>query len=79
MPQFKTRDDTAIRFKELGEGRPVILIHGWPLSADSWDPVMMHLAENGMRAIAMTGADSVRRITRTAGMTTTPSVTILPI
>lgn len=47
-----TRDNTTIRYKELGEGRPVILIHGWPLSGDSWDPVMMKLAENGMRAIA---------------------------
>ncbi|MEH6694889.1 MAG: alpha/beta hydrolase [Hyphomonas sp.] len=52
MAYLKTRDDTAIRWKELGEGRPVILIHGWPLSADSWDPIMMKLAENGYRAIA---------------------------
>ena len=52
MAYFQTRDGTNIRYKELGEGRPVILIHGWPLSADSWDPVMMALADNGMRAIA---------------------------
>ena len=52
MTYFATRDGTNIRFKELGEGRPVILIHGWPLSSDSWDPVMMALADNGMRAIA---------------------------
>ena len=52
MTYFTTREGTAIRYKELGEGRPVILIHGWPLSADSWDPVMMALADAGMRAIA---------------------------
>lgn len=52
MPKFTTRDGTNIRYKELGEGRPIILIHGWPLSGDSWDPVMMELADNGMRAIA---------------------------
>ena len=52
MPKFAARDGTRIRYKELGEGRPVILIHGWPLSGDSWDPVMMELADNGMRAIA---------------------------
>lgn len=52
MPHFTTRDGTRLRYKELGEGRPVILIHGWPLSGDSWDPVMMHLADKGMRAIA---------------------------
>lgn len=52
MTHLKTRDGTTLYYKELGEGRPVILIHGWPLSADSWDPVMMQLAENGYRAIA---------------------------
>ena len=52
MAYFTTRDGTAIRYKELGEGRPVILIHGWPLSADSWDPIMIALADAGMRAIA---------------------------
>ena len=52
MPYFEARDGTNIRVKELGEGRPIILIHGWPLSADSWDPVMIQLAKNGFRAIA---------------------------
>lgn len=52
MAIFTARDGTAIRYKELGEGRPVILIHGWPLSADSWDPVMIALKDAGMRAIA---------------------------
>ena len=52
MPYIETRDGTALYYKELGAGRPVILIHGWPLSADSWDPVMMALAEAGYRAIA---------------------------
>ena len=52
MPNIQTRDGTRLRYKELGEGRPVILIHGWPLSADSWDPIMMKLADNGYRAIA---------------------------
>ena len=52
MPNIQTRDGTRLRYKELGEGRPVVLIHGWPLSADSWDPIMMKLADNGYRAIA---------------------------
>ena len=50
--RLQTRDGTQLFYKELGQGRPVVLIHGWPLSADSWDPVMMALAENGYRAIA---------------------------
>ena len=52
MANLTTTDGTRLRYKELGEGRPVILIHGWPLSADSWDPIMMKLADNGYRAIA---------------------------
>lgn len=52
MPTITTRDKTTLRYKEVGEGRPIVLIHGWPLSADSWDPVMMALADAGMRAIA---------------------------
>jgi non-heme chloroperoxidase len=52
MTYFTARDGTSIYYKELGSGRPVILIHGWPLSSDSWDPVMISLAEAGMRAIA---------------------------
>lgn len=52
MPYATTRDGTKLRWKELGQGRPVVLIHGWPLSADSWDPIMIALAESGYRAIA---------------------------
>jgi pimeloyl-ACP methyl ester carboxylesterase len=52
MTMIETRDGTKLRVKTLGEGRPVVLIHGWPLSADSWDPVMIALAEHGYRAIA---------------------------
>lgn len=52
MTMIETRDGTRLRVKTLGQGRPVVLIHGWPLSADSWDPVMIALAESGYRAIA---------------------------
>lgn len=52
MPSFQTRDGTRIRYKHVGEGRPVIFIHGWPLSGDSWDPIMMKFADAGFKAIA---------------------------
>ncbi|WP_210358475.1 alpha/beta fold hydrolase [Sphingomonas beigongshangi] len=52
MPYVKTRDGTDIYVKDWGQGRPVVLLHGWPLSADSWDPQMMALADAGFRAIA---------------------------
>ena len=52
MPYIKTRDGTDLYVKDWGSGRPVILIHGWPLNADSWDAQAMALADNGFRAIA---------------------------
>ncbi len=52
MPYVKTRDGTSLFVKDWGQGRPVILIHGWPLSADSWDPQAYALADAGYRVIA---------------------------
>lgn len=52
MAQVKTRDGTELYVKDWGSGKPVILIHGWPLSADMWDAQAMALANAGYRAIA---------------------------
>jgi pimeloyl-ACP methyl ester carboxylesterase len=52
MPYIKTRDGTDLYVKDWGQGRPVVLIHGWPLSADSWDAQGLALANAGFRAIA---------------------------
>lgn len=52
MAYAETRDGTKIYYKEWGVGDPVILIHGWPLSSDSWDPVSDALANSGHRVIA---------------------------
>ncbi|HEY0959563.1 MAG TPA: alpha/beta hydrolase [Novosphingobium sp.] len=52
MPTIETRDGTRLYAKVWGDGPPVVLIHGWPLSSDSWDPVTQALAEKGFRAIA---------------------------
>lgn len=52
MPMVEARDGTRLYVKSWGQGRPVILIHGWPLSSDSWDPISHALAENGFQAIA---------------------------
>jgi pimeloyl-ACP methyl ester carboxylesterase len=32
-----TTDKTELYARDWGSGPPVILLHGWPLSADSWD------------------------------------------
>lgn len=51
MAKIKTRDGTKLYVKDWGSGRPVILIHGWPLSADSFDDQAKAIADAGMRAI----------------------------
>ena len=52
MSHVTTADGTQLYFKDWGSGTPVVLIHGWPLSADSWDDQAMAIAEAGHRAIA---------------------------
>ena len=52
MPTIKTRDNVELYVKDWGSGRPVVLIHGWPLNADSWEDQALALAEAGYRVIA---------------------------
>jgi non-heme chloroperoxidase len=54
MNTITTRDGTTIYFKDWGpkNGPVVSFSHGWPLSADAWDPQMFHLASHGFRCIA---------------------------
>jgi non-heme chloroperoxidase len=52
VPTIQTKDHVNLYVKDWGKGRPVILLHGWPLSADSFDDLSMAIAQNGMRAIA---------------------------
>lgn len=52
MSFITTGDNTKLYLKRWGSGRPVILLHGWPLSADSWDDQAMAVAEAGFQAIA---------------------------
>ena len=52
MPFITTRDNTHLYLKDWGEGRPVIMMHGWPLCSDSFDDLSLAIAEKGMRAIA---------------------------
>jgi non-heme chloroperoxidase len=52
MPYITAADGAHIYYKDWGEGRPVVLCHGWPLNSDSWEAQQLFLAENGFRAIA---------------------------
>ncbi|MEO6721061.1 MAG: alpha/beta hydrolase [Ferruginibacter sp.] len=38
--------------RDYGQGKPVILIHGWPLCSDMWEYQINHLVEAGYRVIA---------------------------
>lgn len=53
--QFVAADDgTPLFVKDWGpkDGPVVVLSHGWPLNADSWESQMQFLAERGYRVIA---------------------------
>ncbi|QDV69067.1 Non-heme chloroperoxidase [Rosistilla carotiformis] len=52
MTMIPTRDGHALYVKQWGSGRPVVLLHGWPLSADSWDYHAMKIADAGFRVIS---------------------------
>ncbi|MEO7913495.1 MAG: alpha/beta hydrolase [Roseiflexaceae bacterium] len=52
MTYITARDGTKLYVKDWGTGRPVIILHGWPLSADSWDDAAVEIAHAGFRAIA---------------------------
>ena len=52
MNYVTTTDKTKLYVKDWRTGRPVILLHGWPLSSDSWDDQAMVIADAGYRTIA---------------------------
>ncbi|HET6693504.1 MAG TPA: alpha/beta fold hydrolase, partial [Pedococcus sp.] len=48
-----TNGNVDIHYEDSGgEGRPVVLIHGWPLSGASWSDLAPTLQEAGYRVIA---------------------------
>ncbi|MGE0704301.1 MAG: alpha/beta fold hydrolase [Vicinamibacterales bacterium] len=52
MPYITTNDGVKLYAKDWGTGRPVIMMHGWPLSSDTFDDLSAAIADAGMRAIA---------------------------
>ncbi|HEX5259266.1 MAG TPA: alpha/beta hydrolase [Sphingomicrobium sp.] len=51
MPYAKARDGCMLYYKDWGRGDPVLLMHGWPLTADTWDAAAMKLVEAGHRCV----------------------------
>jgi non-heme chloroperoxidase len=55
MPKVKvgTEKSAAVElyYEDHGSGKPVVLIHGWPLSGRSWEPQVPALISAGYRVI----------------------------
>lgn len=49
---IETELNVKIYLKDYGHGKPVILIHGWPLSNEMWEHQIDALVENNFRVIA---------------------------
>jgi non-heme chloroperoxidase len=52
MPYVTAKDGARLFYKDWGSGPPFVFSHGWPLTADAWDPQMLFLAGRGFRVIA---------------------------
>ena len=52
MSFVETKDGVQIHVKDVGKGRPVVLIHGWPLTGDMWEYQSLALLEAGYRVIS---------------------------
>ena len=52
MPHFPAPDGTELFYRDWGTGRPVMFVHGMLMSSDMWQHQMLHLTENGFRAVA---------------------------
>src|SRR4051794_22334413 len=54
MAYITTSDGTEIFYKDWGpkSAQPIVFHHGWPLSADDWDPQLMFFLGEGYRVVA---------------------------
>jgi non-heme chloroperoxidase len=52
MSYLTTSDATKIYYNDIGQGEPVVLIHGWPLNSDMWEYQRQALVDRGFRVIS---------------------------
>ena len=45
------KGEVRLHYQDYGQGKPVVLIHGWPLSGRSWEAQILPLVEAGFRVI----------------------------
>src|SRR4051794_21141098 len=43
--------EVELHYADMGEGQPIVLIHGWPLSMEMWEYQLSDLVESGHRVI----------------------------
>ena len=46
-----TGEEVSLSYKDYGKGKPIVLIHGWPLSKDMWEYQIDDLVEAGYRVV----------------------------
>ncbi|WP_213807438.1 alpha/beta hydrolase [Granulicella sp. dw_53] len=51
MPYLETDDGVELFYRDWGTGKPVVLIHGWPVNGEMWEQQATYLAEHGLRVI----------------------------
>ena len=51
MAFVHSADHTNLFTQDWGSGRPIVLVHGWPLTSAMWDYQTIPLAEQGFRVI----------------------------
>ena len=54
MATITTKDGVEIFYKDWGpkNAQPLVFHHGWPLSADDWDPQLLYFLSKGYRVVA---------------------------
>lgn len=51
MAYIKSKDGVQLHVKDVGTGKPVVLIHGWPLTGDMFEYQTLALIEAGYRVV----------------------------
>lgn len=46
-----TGEDIRISYKDYGSGKPIVFIHGWPLSKHMWEYQLEPIVEAGLRVV----------------------------
>jgi non-heme chloroperoxidase len=77
MPYVRVGEENSgrieIYYEDHGRGRPVVLIHGYPLNGHSWEKQLPALLDAGYRVIAYDRRGFGASSSRPSAMTTTRS------